>query len=419
MSEAIELREGVEATSKSSDTAFVHEVESLPRRLHVPGNALQPVVPSTAEMSQEDRQTSKKQATTSRGFIGGALINVPLSNKLGFGKVGLCPPAIAPIQDDLPPNIDSVFKAMDESELDQETEAWMRPKINEGNISAESLEREILNSTSGLPPNFLSILGFLLTHTDSVHEILPEKYGYILVFVGSKDTGLNALFLDGVRHGKWSPVFSHPLLTTKWRVPSLFARNDDLPIPLYDVVRAAHREIVAKFEKYRLGGNPSESMKRPAPLWLSVSFVRHGESQSNAGNSQIMDPRLTSRGRYQASEVGQHRQWSDVRIDKLYLSNTTRTRETTECILENLGAEHKALLMAGRSDEAHSLRTGGGYAVSPTSVRRRHRTPGGESQEDVARRAQLALLHLIFDHGVQLASPQNRHPMIPPAGTAP
>ncbi|KAL4260126.1 hypothetical protein AB1N83_007813 [Pleurotus pulmonarius] len=105
MSEAIELREGVEATSKSSDTAFVHEVESLPRRLHVPGNALQPVVPSTAEMSQEDRQTSKKQATTSRnsrgvqwvvslifvfscvGFIGGALINVPLSNKLGFGKV--------------------------------------------------------------------------------------------------------------------------------------------------------------------------------------------------------------------------------------------------------------------------------------------------------------------------------------------
>ncbi|KAF4593366.1 hypothetical protein EYR38_009080 [Pleurotus pulmonarius] len=186
---------------------------------------------------------------------------------------------------------------------------------------------------------------------------------------------------------------------------------------------AARKDIVAKFEKYRLGENPSESMKRPAPLWLSVSFVRHGESQSNAGKTRIMDPRLTSQGRYQASEVGQHRQWSDVRIDKLYLSNTTRTRETTECILESrtgaevetaeneilteldLGAEYKALLMAGRSDAARSLRTGGGLAISPTSVRRRHRTPGGESQEDAARRAQLALLHLIFDHGVQLASP--------------
>ncbi|KAJ8694715.1 hypothetical protein PTI98_007367 [Pleurotus ostreatus] len=162
-------------------------------------------------------------------------------------------------------------------------------------------------------------------------------------------------------------------------------------------------------------------MKRPAPLWLSVSFVRHGESQSNAGSSRIMDPQLTSQGRYQASALG--RQWSNVRIDKLYLSNTTRTRETTDCILESrtgaevekaekkilieldLGAEVQALLMAGRSDAAHSLRTDNGRAVQPISVRRRHRTPGGESPEDVARRAQLALLHLIFDHGVQLASP--------------
>lgn len=116
-----------------------------------------------------------------------------------------------------------------------------------------------------------------------------------------------------------------------------------------------------------------------------------------------MDPQLTSRGRYQASALGRHRQWSNVRIDKLYLSNTIRTRETTDCILESgaevekaekellieldLGAEVKALLMAGRSDAAHSLRTDNGRAVQPTSVRHRHRTPGGESQEDVARRS--------------------------------
>ncbi|KDQ27068.1 hypothetical protein PLEOSDRAFT_168687 [Pleurotus ostreatus PC15] len=200
------------------------------------------------------------------------------------------------------------------------------------------------------------------------------------------------------------------------RYTPILSRFDNLPIPLLNVVEEAHRGITIKFEQYRLGQNPSESMKRPASLWLSVSFVRHGE-----GSSRIMDPQLTSQGRYQASALG--RQWSNVRIDKLYLSNTTRTRETTDCILESrtgaevekaekkilieldLGAEVKALLMAGRSDAAHSLRTDNGRAVQPTSVRRRHRTPGGESPEDVARRAQLALLHLIFDHGVQLASP--------------
>ncbi|KAF9499337.1 hypothetical protein BDN71DRAFT_1586787 [Pleurotus eryngii] len=259
---------------------------------------------------------------------------------------------------------------MDKNKLDQETEGRMRPMIDKWKISAESLEREFESTES--PWKFLLILNLFS------FRATPD----------SKDTRLNALFLDGIRNGKWSPIYSHPLFSTKWLMSTQFSQFDNLPTPLLDIVKEAHREIVVKFEQYRLGQNPSESMKRPAPLWLSVSFVRHGESQSNAGSSRIMDPQLTSRGRYQAAALGKHQ-----KVEK-------------EIFVElDLGAEVKALLIAGRSDEAHSLRTDNGRAVQPTSVRRRHRTPGGESQEDAARRAQLALLHLIFDHGVQLVSP--------------
>ncbi|KAL4257242.1 Major Facilitator Superfamily Transporter [Pleurotus pulmonarius] len=132
MSEIIELRDDPQRFRGL--TLSVHEVEPLPGRLDNHGKSSQATVQPTAEGSQEDRQTSKKQATTSRvqfatlcwclflagwndgttgpllprireaynvgfavvslifvfacvGFICGALINVPLSNNLGFGKV--------------------------------------------------------------------------------------------------------------------------------------------------------------------------------------------------------------------------------------------------------------------------------------------------------------------------------------------
>ncbi|KAF4564724.1 hypothetical protein EYR40_010896 [Pleurotus pulmonarius] len=134
MSQTIELRE-IETISKSVSES-VHEVESLPRRLHDHvGHSTQSTAQPTTEGLQENMQTSpKKQAMTARiqfatlcwclflagwndgttgpllprirevynvgfavvslifvfacvGFIGGALLNVPLSDKLGFGKV--------------------------------------------------------------------------------------------------------------------------------------------------------------------------------------------------------------------------------------------------------------------------------------------------------------------------------------------
>ncbi|KAG9221698.1 hypothetical protein CCMSSC00406_0005611 [Pleurotus cornucopiae] len=133
MSQTIELRE-IETISKSVSES-IHEVESFPRRLHDHGDSSQSTAQPTTEDLQENVQTSpKKQAMTARvqfatlcwclfmagwndgttgpllprirevynvnfavvslifvfacvGFIGGALMNVPLSDKLGFGKV--------------------------------------------------------------------------------------------------------------------------------------------------------------------------------------------------------------------------------------------------------------------------------------------------------------------------------------------
>ncbi|KAF9495023.1 MFS general substrate transporter [Pleurotus eryngii] len=133
MSQTLELRE-IETISKSVSES-VHEVESLPKRLHAHGDSSQSTAQPTTEDLQEILQTSpKQQAVTARvqfatlcwclfmagwndgttgpllprirevynvgfavvslifvfacvGFIGGALLNVPLSDKLGFGKV--------------------------------------------------------------------------------------------------------------------------------------------------------------------------------------------------------------------------------------------------------------------------------------------------------------------------------------------
>lgn len=64
MSETIELRDDPQRFRVL--TLSAHEVESLPGRLHNHGESSQATVQPTAEGSQEDRQTSKQQATTSR-----------------------------------------------------------------------------------------------------------------------------------------------------------------------------------------------------------------------------------------------------------------------------------------------------------------------------------------------------------------
>ncbi|KAF4570081.1 hypothetical protein EYR36_009887 [Pleurotus pulmonarius] len=64
MSEIIELRDDPQRFRGL--TLSVHEVEPLPGRLDNHGKSSQATVQPTAEGSQEDRQTSKKQATTSR-----------------------------------------------------------------------------------------------------------------------------------------------------------------------------------------------------------------------------------------------------------------------------------------------------------------------------------------------------------------
>lgn len=97
---------------------------------------------------------------------------------------------------------------MDKSKLDQEMESRMRPNIDKWKISAESLEREFESIES--PWKFPCLLSFFLFHaTQDKSEMGPGIWDYVHDFVESKDTGLNALFLDGIRNGKWSPIYSH------------------------------------------------------------------------------------------------------------------------------------------------------------------------------------------------------------------
>ncbi|KAF4567595.1 hypothetical protein EYR40_006596 [Pleurotus pulmonarius] len=276
------------------------------------------------------------------------------------------------------------------------------------NISPESLQSSLENPGDD---TYYTALKHLLEYTVQ-HQLVVahDIYPYIVTFVQKKDTGFNTLFLDAARNGNWSALLSH-----------------HLPIPLRSVVAEARRELPVKFERYRLGEDPSQSAARPAPLWLTVTFVRHAESEANTGKYSETDPHLTHNGMKAALALGN--KWRQTRIDEVYTSGTQRSDDTGVLICSregvqknakaifvehDFGEEYNRLLRSGDYSGASLLRTGGSRYGRSVEVKRPYRTQDGESQNDVAHRAQLALLHLIFDHGVALpaeplqASPNHR-----------
>ncbi|KAF9500654.1 phosphoglycerate mutase-like protein [Pleurotus eryngii] len=300
---------------------------------------------------------------------------------------------------------------------DKVMQQTMQPLVGDDpDATIERLKTEVAGgAVAGNPSEFGEIVFVFLRQAfkmDALMQIL-----HITEFVGTKDQGFNQLLFEAIRSGKWSSMLVHPLLSSMWGTP-LFLH---FPVALSIVGSEACGDLARKFEHYRLGGNPSASKTtRPEPLWLTVSFVRHAQSQGNIGNYSIIDPQLTKYGWEQAERLGAL--WSSTRIDKLYLSPTARTRQTTEKLLDgradveteerellieqDLGPEYTRLLVTGQIEAAGDLKTNGAPPGSrPVDIRRAYRTPGGESQNDLAKRAQLALLQIIFDHGVHLSTP--------------
>ncbi|KDQ32104.1 hypothetical protein PLEOSDRAFT_1081420 [Pleurotus ostreatus PC15] len=282
-------------------------------------------------------------------------------------------------------------------------------------LALSGLKRGSRSTVAGDPGGFKKIVLAFLGQAFSSWDAIPQVL-HITDFVGTKDQGFNELFFEAIRSGKWSSMRVHPLLSSEWSTPLFF----HFPAALSTAGSEAAKDLARKFEHYRLGGNPSASTTRPEPLWLTVSFVRHAQSQANIGSVSIIDPQLTNFGRKEATDLGA--EWSSTRIDKLYLSPTARTRQTTEKLLDgradveteerellieqDLGPEYTHLLVTGQIEAASNLKTNGARPGSRrVDDRREYRTPGGESQNDLARRAQLALLQIIFDHGVHLSTP--------------
>ncbi len=113
------------------------------------------------------------------------------------------------------------------------------------------------------------------------------------------------------------------------------------------------------------------------------------------------------------------KKWRHTRIDEVYTSGMQRSDDTgvflcsREGVQKNVkaifveqdfGEEYNRLLRSGDYTGANLLRYGGSLDGRSVEDKRPYRTQDGESLDDVAHRAQLALLHLIFDHGVALPS---------------
>ncbi len=138
----------------------------------------------------------------------------------------------------------------------------------------------------------------------------------------------------------------------------------------------------------------------------TVYLVRHGETEWNRlGLLQgTADVPLNAAGREQAAALG--RELSSVRFDAAFTSPLRRARDTAEAIVADRGVPFSAV--PGLREISYGLWQGRGAAArarcapglvwawrnDPGSVR----FPGGESLDDVARRAGAAWDRIVADH---------------------
>ncbi|KAF8642473.1 hypothetical protein AX16_009474 [Volvariella volvacea WC 439] len=195
-----------------------------------------------------------------------------------------------------------------------------------------------------------------------------------------------------------------------------FRRYPPLQIQQYTPLGLGYPQVVNLFEKFEGYRLTAKHPDYPRPLWLTVSFIRHAECESNRDYRKVEEPNnLTERGKLQASQLRD--KWSNVRMDAIYSSDVVRTRETASTLLGSRSGhltvqehhdlveqEHGPVVMnyfkSGDIEYADMERRGNIYA--PYQSRREHRPTGGESANDVAERAQYRFLRIMFDRGVPL-----------------
>ncbi|KAJ7581432.1 histidine phosphatase superfamily [Mycena floridula] len=145
-----------------------------------------------------------------------------------------------------------------------------------------------------------------------------------------------------------------------------------------------------------------------------ISFIRHGECQSNVGETTDPSDPLTATGLIQAEALG--RSWSETRIDKLFASTATRAIQTATILAEhNIGKPDIELsqLILERSIEwlaLNHMNQGnlklmhrelyGDPQWSNEKLRAHRPLEGGESRNDAAARSKEFLLDVVQRFGV-------------------
>ncbi|KAK7464402.1 hypothetical protein VKT23_006566 [Stygiomarasmius scandens] len=146
----------------------------------------------------------------------------------------------------------------------------------------------------------------------------------------------------------------------------------------------------------------------------TFTFIRHGESQGNvrpvwAGQT---DDELSELGKEQANALGEWFAENETKFDRIYVSKLKRARQTAEAIQHHANPtppliEEQSLheIDFGDADgkpyvadpiRGHSLEEHYKEGIYPHIHNRTDRFPGGESKDDVARRAERVIQDLII-----------------------
>jgi broad specificity phosphatase PhoE len=105
---------------------------------------------------------------------------------------------------------------------------------------------------------------------------------------------------------------------------------------------------------------------------ITLTFIRHGESQSNASNminTDVPGPDLTEQGQAQAEELAHH--LSRNNFDGVYASNMIRAQQTAAPLAHALGKHVEILpglreISAGRYNNTPTKEAGLTYLLAPS-----------------------------------------------------
>ncbi len=140
---------------------------------------------------------------------------------------------------------------------------------------------------------------------------------------------------------------------------------------------------------------------------ITLTFIRHAESQSNAAhviNTDVPGPSLTEEGQSQANQLAH--QLSRNNFDGIYASDMVRTQQTAEPLAHALGKRVEILpglreIDAGRYNDTSNKRADLTYLLAPSDWLRgdvKNAVPGSISGEQFNDRF-TAAVQKIYDSG--------------------